>query len=437
MIDPNLNDFFQAKWKKDLEKNQKKVDVLRKKATEEGLSEKEASQLEQVVEQGREWDSLEGWLKFWLPDAAKKAASIRATTHPAKFSHPAADVRSQTPLVFHPYDGTEGEQTGYLCDGTFTAEQTVDFVANAAIIPVVEFLKAPLQNEKTVLQNIYEGTPEADEILQLGSSEEHSVEELRDGFLEALGKSDKDTTDTRVKQVYFPTGEGKYHLLSVLTNSVGISELKRRVTERRPKWDKKKLVEPGYFIPNIGHVKYGGTKPQNISYLNSKSIGLGGTLLLPSLPPAEPKVRRFIPRKNFFYEALKFSYWDFRDVYEHYARLENTDYSNRNINDEIKYLIDKYVSMMLDLADDVRLNISNGNEKAISGLPKSQRDWLNPALLESMPSSPDWLPEIEREMARWFQQGAALLKVKQFPAPDDIIFRDVFKQIHRQRRIQK
>lgn len=53
---------------------------------------------------------------------------------------------------------------------------------------------------------------------------------------------------------------------------------------------------------NLTRISYGGTKPQNISVLNSNSAGK--VYLLPSLPPSLKKRDVRLPRYDFFKTAF-------------------------------------------------------------------------------------------------------------------------------------
>ena len=99
-------------------------------------------------------------------------------------------------------------------------------------------------------------------------------------------------TDYLVKQVYFPTSDG-YHLLSVLTPSGLVFELKKRIQELRfsdknkearvAKRNQEFHAEGFDEILDLTVFGYGGSKPQTVSVLNSKNRG--ESYLLPCKPP--------------------------------------------------------------------------------------------------------------------------------------------------------
>ena len=100
---------------------------------------------------------------------------------------------------------------------------------------IQKFLALNMSNGKTVLENISDNTPEANELL---SSSGRPADELREQFLEVFkgGKQSENTqvTSSKIKQVFFPIGgEGQYHLLSLLTSSPLVYEMKKRLLYTR------------------------------------------------------------------------------------------------------------------------------------------------------------------------------------------------------------
>jgi CRISPR-associated protein Csy1 len=131
-----------------------------------------------------------------------------------------------------------------------------------------------------------------------------SSEEEKERFI-----NEKPNTDFMLKQVYFPINNGEeeldYHVLSVL-NGTG---LMRKVNEKIKGiiYDKEKKSK----LPNVHKISFGGSKPQNISIINSKQQFFR---LLPSLTPTFDEI--ITPKRDFFIECLKT-----RELKEHFKVL--------------------------------------------------------------------------------------------------------------------
>ena len=134
-----------------------------------------------------------------------------------------------------------------------------------------------------------------------------------------IKKPDKSKKTNRlVKQVYFPITNSNekesYHLLSILTPSGLLVKVKEQIDNIRFSENSKKVREfrkknkqPEENISyedilDLTMIGYGGTKPQNISVLNSRN---GGKFyLLSSLPPELEKRKVRLPNNNFFKDTL-------------------------------------------------------------------------------------------------------------------------------------
>lgn len=96
---------------------------------------------------------------------------------------------------------------------------------------------------------------------------------------------DSVVTSSKIKQVYFPVwlDDEDYHLLSILTPSGLLFEMRRRIDDIRFSEQTKTLrdlkrkgeySEVGFKeIYGLTTIGFGGTKPQNISVLNNQNAG--------------------------------------------------------------------------------------------------------------------------------------------------------------------
>ena len=153
-------------------------------------------------------------LAQWLPDAARRAGHLSMVSHPSKFSHPSAKtsaVIAQATL----------QADGYVRTGN--VNYPLDVFGSAASIDVYKFLALPLSDGKTVLEHLEQETALAQQLLSQAPSV--PVSDLTSQFLAIKASETQVKTDGLVKQVYFPV-DGAYHLLSILTPSGMLTELK-------------------------------------------------------------------------------------------------------------------------------------------------------------------------------------------------------------------
>ncbi|HCW94204.1 MAG TPA: type I-F CRISPR-associated protein Csy1, partial [Flexistipes sinusarabici] len=226
-------------------------------------------------------------LDNWIEDAARRASWLSLSTHSVKFTHP--DAKGSSIFL------QEANYNGDDLVGTHSLrEEFIDAVGNAAALDIFSFLKQEV-NSKTILQLVQESDPE---LLETFSEDEKKAEKIRQSF-ESVTKTKLPSSHTLVKQVYFPV-ENSYHLLSPLFPSSLVHKLhgyfnyfrfSEEIKQIRDLKAKKLPHNTGYrFYPDIAVQEFGGSKPQNISQLNSERGGKA--YLLPSLPPLWKSAKR-------------------------------------------------------------------------------------------------------------------------------------------------
>lgn len=330
----------------------------------------------------------------WLIDAAKRAGQLSLVSHPSKFAHPSAKTSS---IIFE----SKSITNSFLCSTNMQSE--LDVFGNAAALDVYKFLSLILSNGKSVLAHLEENTDLIQEQFNFPSI---SFDELRDNFLAIKkGKSSKVRTSGQVKQVYFPVTDD-YHLLSVLTPSGLMFALKEKIQAIRFS-EQTKLAreaernnafhENGFDeLYDLTVIGFGGTKPQNISVLNSK---YGGTAyLLPSIPPSF-KIRNFqIPNTDFFKNSIYPNLY--KDSFEAFHRLIVANINNINIRDGRDNIIEFVIDEIIERSWKLRELDTGWSEK--TNLPMYQKIWLDNAFLEERENTDDWLTQVIKELAHWF-----------------------------------
>ena len=351
----------------------------------------EAAKLELETEANEKFS-----LAQWLPDAARRAGHLSMVSHPSKFSHPSAKtsaVIAQASL----------QADGYVRTGNVS--YPLDVFGSAAAIDVYKFLALSLSDGKTVLEHLEQETALAQQLLSQASSV--PVSELTSQFLAIKASETQVKTDGLVKQVYFPV-EGAYHLLSILTPSGMLTELKERIDALRFSDASKEAREArkhqlyhaqGFNdILDLTVTVYGGSKPQNISVLNNQNSGR--SYLLPCKPPKLDQRTTRLPSRDFFKQTLFVRDFDvyFKSLFE----LMALDINNMHIRDGIRKVLHKIVDEVMYRAFCVREFAGGWSQtEHYQALPKAQQLWLDAALLEKRLEDDEWQEVIAKALRQW------------------------------------
>lgn len=364
------------------------------------LSERKAVKLKSVSDEEQISKITETFSpENWLPNAAKRAKQLTISSHPSTFTHSAAKTSSVIAQ-------SKTYPDGFLRTGNVQVDSEPDVFGNAAAMDVYKFLSLILTDGKTVLAHLDENTETIQQQFKLAST---PFDELRDNFLAIKqDKSSKVRTSGQVKQVYFPVAED-YHLLSVLTPSGLMFALKEKIQNIRFS-EQTKLAreaeknnafnEQGFDeLYDLTIMGFGGTKPQNISVLNSKFHG--ETYLLPCIPPhfkkrdVEPPYSDFF--KNSIYPRL------YTDSFQAFHRLITAKVNNINIRDGRDNVIGFVIDKVIERSWQFRQLDAGWSEK--TSLPMYQRIWLDDAFLDEREKTYDWLNRVIKELSHWFIDG--------------------------------
>lgn len=388
MPDPAIREFFKTRKESWIKEKQKQIDDENEK---------------QLV-------FLQAEDKFnpnkWLPNAAARACQIKISSHPCTFSHPSAEKNKngKTTAVNVKKDK---RSDGYLRSGNVDVD--LDALGNAAALDVYAFLNLSLQDGKKLIEHIESETSVARDLLTIPTD---NYDKLRNGFLEMVRNlEDVTTTSSKIKQVYFPIASDKYHLLSILSNSGIIFDFKDRINTLRFSEEQKELREikrkseysdKGYKeIYNTTIIGYGGANPQNISVLNTGNRGRAYLLL--SVPPSLGKREIQFPKKNFFFESIRYYH-----IKEPLQRLHGIFKSGadsviprRNLesgrDNRIEEILDEIILRMYAIRS---ISFEQYYEKT-SELPEHQKIWLLDVNKRKREETDEWLNKICIDIARW------------------------------------
>lgn len=347
----------------------------------------------------------------WLEDAAHRAGQIQAVTHSLKPVHPDA---KGTNLYCPPSAQPSLDVVGSHCLGDDFAG---DVVGNAAALDVYKFLKQTHAGSSLLALSI---AGDADWASALSDNPEQARAWMQ-SFASLVEPRGRIASHTLAKQLYWQVGDdpiddASFHLLAPLY----ASSLAHRVFETlqddrfsdaaKAARDAKKAnvlsERPVREYPNLAIQQLGGTKPQNISQLNSERRG--NNSLLASLPPVWRSVKL---QPLLRVDSMFLRYGRRPDVRQNVRQLLaflKTD-PKRNIKTREKRAawVNALIDEFLQFTAELRSLESGWSQTPACQLSDAEARWLDPegvattdALLERAP--PTDIPErISAAFANW------------------------------------
>lgn len=332
----------------------------------------------------------------WLADAAKRAGQISLVTHAAKFTH--GDSKSSSL-----YSEVKAQE-GYLSSATLTRPEP-DAVGNAAALDVAKLLQTMVDGD-SLLACLQRGdhTP-----LAAFTDDAEQLNEWVAGFSRALSTGEP-TSHKLAKQSYFPVNDG-YHLLSPLFATSFVHALHQKMIalrfgdEIKAVWkarrEKTWHPQPLVLFPGAAEMHFGGTKPQNISYLNS--VRRGRVWLLSARPPQWKRMQK--PPVNLRSVFMPGGVFDRRanDAVQLLVSLlvRTGDYNNHRIRETRDAYIDALIDLLfVVVAEYQREEWQNWTLKCPQ-LKAHQQLWLDPWRTKT-----DEAFRLERDKDDW-QNGVA------------------------------
>lgn len=224
----------------------------------------------------------------WLDDAARRVVQIQAVTHSLKPIHPDAKGSSlyREPATLRPSAAVGTHSLGKA----FAA----DVVGNAAALDVYKFLKLS-HDGHSLLELAVQGDADLAAALTDNTVLAQQWMAAFASLAEARGTA---SSHTNAKQLYWLVGndahdDGAFHLLAPLYPTSLVHRVYQQIQDDRFSEDVKAAraarkagnyhSRPVREYPQLAIQKLGGTKPQNISQLNSERRG--DNCLLASIPP--------------------------------------------------------------------------------------------------------------------------------------------------------
>ncbi|MGE4069541.1 MAG: type I-F CRISPR-associated protein Csy1 [Lysobacterales bacterium] len=348
----------------------------------------------------------------WLASAAHRVSQLRLASHTLKAIHP--DARGSTIYLRNPVVGA-----AELVGTHSLMSSALDVVGNAAALDVFKLLKLH-HNGETLIQRLLRNDPRAVAAL---SDDPIVAAEWATAFAGIAQVGAAPASHTLAKQLYFPVDDS-YHLLAPLYPSALIhawhlivqsdrwgEEAKAARESRR----KRRASKVGYVeYPDLAIQSFGGSKPQNISQLNSERGGK--THLLSCLPPnwTSAPVRAPVncttifdgpfPRRRTVKEATD-ALRQF--LYDHRAADDN----NVAIRKARSELVENIVGELLAYAMELRSLTPGWSGEQGCRLSVNQRAWLDPEsitddhLIEDPDLRSEWPNRIAKAFANWLNSA--------------------------------
>lgn len=318
----------------------------------------------------------------WINETARVAKEVQLTTHPIKATFPDAKItEASSPLVLIE-NMFKHEEIG----SHFIEQDIIDGTGNAPSLRATRFVSQVVVEGKPLIFWVLNDDP--DLVLALGDNAFAITAALK----KTWRVDDPPSSHYGAKQVYWLTGddpaEGKdYHLLQPLfssslahavhTDIQAVRFGEENKAARQARRDKSAHDGPYHEYRNLAVRKLGGTKPQNISQLNSERGGVN--YLLSSLPPHWHDNNRIRVLKV---DSVLGSFLWFEDVREQVKALSDFLISNPDPvveTRERREAMEQELGQMLALfGESIRLSQEPGwTRSSECRLPLCEQLWLD------------------------------------------------------------
>jgi len=352
---------------------------------------KSLAQSEKSIQSAQEKYSLDQILRKGLAGVAQ----VTVATHIAKGVHPDLKVKEVTNLNLGPGELTPLPELGsHIASNKSPADTTGNGAHASAAYELYLLLDLEFEG-KTLYQWLDEHDPDIVFALTQGIAEDSDRLALASQFTKLLKtKVSRPASHTYAKQLYWlvdedPVDDGAYHLLAPLYPTSLVHEVYNRIQEDRfgeeskaargARREEKFHEAVVHDYPDLAVQKLGGTKPQNISQLNSERRGVN--YLLSCTPPTWKPVKQ----RGLFKTASIFD-----RIYGRIPTVNKTVHSLRNFLEdnprrvmETRDRRDGYIATLIDelvqLASGYQQGFPPGwSLNSETELNEDERLWLDP-----------------------------------------------------------
>lgn len=376
------------------------LDKEYEKSQVKAVSGKNAEEVESQFSLKRDKLQQDFTLANWLDSAAKRASQISMATHAVKFTHSSAKGSNLLASDL-------GQDNRYL-DTAALQTPAIDAVGNAAALDVARLLQ--LTDERGLSLLDYLKCDDVTPLEILAQNNEQLV-----SWVSGLKQALQDTTPsshTLSKQVYFPIEDGGYHLLAPLYSS-SLSQAiyqrinhsrfsKEMVAAREARKNQRPHHEPVITYTNLAVTIAGGSKPQNVSQLNS-SRG-GRNYLLSTRPPQwKSQLKAPLHHENIFThpEVRYATKTKIKQLAAFLIKLNQQQAeSNVRIRNHINQRVDEVIDQVFSKTGQWQQLPGGWSDEALE-LPRAQRRWLDPSNPEWDHHDNQWLEDIAKTFGLW------------------------------------
>jgi len=318
--------------------------------------------------------------EVWLADAARRVTQIQLASHTLKPINP--DARGTNVYLDEPFC-TDAHLVGTHGLGAGRAD---DVVGNAAALDVFKFLKLQAK-DKTLLTRFLDKDAA---LLKALSDDANQAQAWAGAFAGIVDSKTTAASHTLGKQLYFPLPAGGYHLLAPLFPTALVHRLHVTLQEDRFSDATKAAREArkaekdhpqGYReYPNMVVQNFGGSKPQNISQLNSERGGANH--LLPSVPPVwrSESVKPPLRQASIFDKggpvrgSKDVRFWT--QKLRKYL-VKELDRNNVHIRDKRAAMVAEIIYAVLDLSAQIQCLPSGWSQSGGCKLSAFEKRWLD------------------------------------------------------------
>ncbi|GKX50392.1 type I-F CRISPR-associated protein Csy1 [Budvicia aquatica] len=376
------------------------------------INERLQAKLEKAKSQ-QEIDDLK--LKYqpytWIEDAARRAAQIQFATHTVKGIHPDSKGTNINAQFTELPDG--------LVNSSTLKKHALDVVGNAAALDIYKLLSVVIDEKTTVLDLVLQ---EDERLLPALANDQQQAKQHLAAFKGiSVSSTENAKTYELMKQLLWPVNSDAqrqdnylnivplyptsfvhqvYHNLQKIrfSDEVKLAKEARKNEKSHPS---------GYVIlPDVAYTKLGGTKPQNISQLNSERGGRN--YLLPSLPPVFKSSGTKAPVRNDSVFSGEFNYFARKDIERFCREVIDESRNNLSVREKRELIIQDILATLMTYGQNVRRLDAGWSEG--SNLKAAHAFWLDPKRAETdaewaeLREQTDWKTELAHDFGLWVNQ---------------------------------
>ena len=357
----------------------------------------------------------------WMDEAAKRVHEIQAVTHSLKPIHPDA---KGTNLFVEP---SQLQPLAVLGTHALGKSFLEDVVGNAGALGVYKLLKLEVHGRSLLTALL---AHDADALAAL-HTDPQQAQALRDALVSLTQpRAESPSSHTLAKQLYWLTGsdacdDAHYTLLAPLYATSLAHAVHTQLQEDRfgeankaaRQARRERKMHDGVFhdYPSLAVQNMGGTKPQNISQLNSERRGVN--YLLSSLPPKwqSSAVRLPVHAASVFDRLFIARPEVRRTVRALRVFLESNPDANLATRERREALLDTLVDELVSLAAELQQFLPQGwsrDDERFEKLSYEEMLWLDPLRTEIPEEAQfaydwlymDWPTAIGKSFANWLNQ---------------------------------